>query len=192
MTTNGKPDGGLYVATDAGIAFLLPWPKQVLEDLARAIECRHGRVVETLAVAREMQSELAAMQDILSQVLPNLGKPAAADSSSICDGIIGLGHGRRPPAACPLPDLFQRLQTAHPALTIGRFHDGLRGARPRAGVPAPVDRPALRPAGTGGRVVGQARNRLFTPAYELMPRLAGMPQPTECSFSDASEKRSGT
>jgi hypothetical protein len=124
----GKPDRGLYGATDAGLAFLLRHtsPKQVLEDLARAIESRHGQVESMLGLARETQSELIAMKGILSQVRPKLSEPAAADwlidlRQHLSDWDTGGAAGD-----CPLPDLFGRLRAAHSALTIGRFHDGLR------------------------------------------------------------------
>jgi hypothetical protein len=124
----GKPERALYTASDAGLAYLLQHtsPKQVLEDLARAIESRQGQVADLLAVAEETQSELIALKAMLSQLLPKLNELAAADwlidlRQQLSDWDLGGATGD-----CPLPDLHRRLRAAHPALTIGRFHDGLR------------------------------------------------------------------
>jgi hypothetical protein len=136
----GKPDQGLYTATDAGLAYLVRHtsPKQVLEDLARAIEGRHSQIDNLLSVAHETKTELAAIKCVLEK----LGEPGAsatgvllenrtpvADAPGSLQWLIDLRqHLSNWDTAgdCPLPDLYQRLQAAHPALTIGRFHDGLR------------------------------------------------------------------
>jgi hypothetical protein len=74
----GKADRDLYAATPAGIEFLLRHtsPKQVLDDLARAVEARHAQFTEWLTVARDTHAELAAVREILAQVVPKLGEPA--------------------------------------------------------------------------------------------------------------------
>jgi hypothetical protein len=122
---SGKSDSDRYAATDAGLAFLLRQssPKQVLEDLARAIETRHTQVADLLTVGREMQSELVALKLILGQLAPNLGEPAAADWLADLHGQLNEWDAA---GDFPLPELFRRLRTAHPTLSIGRFHDGLR------------------------------------------------------------------
>jgi hypothetical protein len=139
----GKPDRDLYAATDAGLAFLLRHtsPKQVLEDLARAVEGQHSRVEDLLSVARETQAELAAIKTVLAK----LGEPKAAttkddfdprtpvaDASGAPDWLVDLRQhladwdAGNAAGDCPLPDLYRRLQSADAALTIGQFHDGLR------------------------------------------------------------------
>ncbi len=135
---NGKSERDRYATTDAGLAFLLGQtsPKQVLEDLARAVEGRHRQIDDLLRVAGEMQMELAAINSTLAK----LGEP----------GSLATGAKTRTPVAnapsspswlndlrqhladwntagdCPLPELYRRLQAAHSNLTIGGFHDGLR------------------------------------------------------------------
>ena len=59
----GKSDRDLYAPTAAGTDRLVRQisPKQVLEDLARAIEARHAQFSDWLTVARETHAELAAV-----------------------------------------------------------------------------------------------------------------------------------
>jgi hypothetical protein len=132
----GKTDRGLCTATDQGLAYLLQQtsPKQVLEDLVRAVESRHGQVAEMIAAARQMQTGLEALKALLEQVLPQITTPAAQPAAPVVppdwldDLRAHLADWRDGGAAgdCPLPELYRRLRTAHPALTIGQFHDGLR------------------------------------------------------------------
>jgi hypothetical protein len=74
----GKADHDLCAATEKGLAYLLQQnsPKQVLEDLVRAVEARHGQVAELAATARQMQAGLEALKGMLSVVLPRLSEPA--------------------------------------------------------------------------------------------------------------------
>lgn len=138
----GKADRDCFTITDAGLAYLLRHtsPKQVLDDVARALEGRHVQIENLLSVAEEARTELAAIKSVLTK----LGEPEA-----LAPGVIGF---RTPEASarglpdwladlrehlsdwdtggaagdCPLPDLYRRLQVAYPVLTIGQFHDGLR------------------------------------------------------------------
>jgi hypothetical protein len=127
----GKADRDLCAATDSGLAYLLQQtsPKQVLDDLARAVEARHGQVAELIATARQMQSGLEAVKAILEKVLPQLAAPTPAATPDWLDDLQRhLDDWRQGGAAgdCPLPELYRRLRAAHPALTVGQFHDGLR------------------------------------------------------------------
>jgi hypothetical protein len=134
----GKTERDLYSTTEAGMAFLLQQssPKQVLEDLARAVEARHKQVVDLLTVVHETQSELTAVKEMLGRVLSGAVHPPA-DAAGSPEWIEQLrahltdwsGAGD-----CPLPDLYRSLQAAHPDLTIGRFHDGLRDLHDRGQV----------------------------------------------------------
>jgi hypothetical protein len=126
----GKPDRDLYSPTEAGMALLLheSSPKQVLEDLARAVEARQKQFGDLLTVARETQTELVAVRELLGRALSAAAHPTG-DAGGSPEWIEQLrahlvdwsGAGD-----CPLPDLYRSLQAAHPELTIGRFHDGLR------------------------------------------------------------------
>ena len=140
---NGKTEHDLYAASDAGLAYLLRHnsPKQVLEDLARAIESRHGQLEDLLIVTQETKTELVAIKCILKklgeQESPAAGglvedKTPVADASNSIHWLIDLRQHLSDwdtggaAGDYPLPELYARLQGAHSALTIGRFHDGLR------------------------------------------------------------------
>jgi hypothetical protein len=129
-----KPDRDLCAATEKGLAYLLQQtsPKQVLEDLLRAVEARHGQVAELIATARQMQAGLEALKSVLEKVLPApaavtvaLPAPAADWLPDLQAHLADWRHGGAP-GDCPLPDLYRRLRAAHPGVTIGQFHDGLR------------------------------------------------------------------
>jgi hypothetical protein len=145
----------LVAVTVKGREFLLEQsnPKQVLEDLVRAVEARHEQVGELIDAARRMQSGLDAIKDMVEQVLPSVSfvaglseagsacpmdtppaslrpateeeeKAAAAWIDDLCEH---LSHWHDiAPGDCPLPELYRHLLDSHPDLTIGRFHDGLR------------------------------------------------------------------
>ena len=141
----GKPERDLYAATDAGLTFLLRQtsPKQVLEDLARAVEGRHSQIDNLLAVARETQAELVAIQGLLARLsAPQTYATGVLDKASTpVNQVPGtpdwLGDVRQLLAEwdttgdCPLPELYGRLLAAHPDLSIGQFHDGLRALHER-------------------------------------------------------------
>jgi hypothetical protein len=129
----GKADRDLYAATAAGLECLLRQssPKQVLEDLARAVEARHSQFTDWLTVARETHAELAAVREILAQVIPKLAAPTGYFDAAVSapDWLADLRtHLTEWDEAgdCPLPELYRRVRGPHPALTIGQFHDGLR------------------------------------------------------------------
>jgi hypothetical protein len=126
----GKTDRDLCAATEKGLAYLLQQAsaKQVLEDLARAVETRHGQVAEMLSVTHQMQAELAALKSILEKVSPQL-TVAAAPAPDWLDELryqLAEWHSGGASGDCPLPELYRRLNAGHPALTVGQFHDGLR------------------------------------------------------------------
>jgi hypothetical protein len=130
----GKPDRDLYSPTAAGMDCLLQHtsPKQVLEDLARAVEARHSQFNDWLTIARETHAELAAVREMLAHVAPKLGDPAAPPvgyTDPTTDWLADLRAHLADwdgPGDCPLPELYRRLRAEHPSLTIGQFHDGLR------------------------------------------------------------------
>ena len=43
------------------------------------------------------------------------------------DSALAFLEGRQSAEDCPLPELYRRAKQASPGLTIGGFHDGLRG-----------------------------------------------------------------
>ena len=136
----GKTDRDLVAATDHGRAFLFQQisPKQVLEDLVRALEARHEQVAGLIATARQMQATLEAIKGVITEVLPSIAadcgpapaaqRPATVELVPWADDLCEqLAHWHdTAPGDCPLPDLYRRVRGAHADLTIGRFHDGLR------------------------------------------------------------------
>jgi hypothetical protein len=143
----GKSDRDLVAATEQGRAFLFEHtsPKQVLEDLVRALETRHEQVAGLIATARQMQTTLDAIKGVVTEILPSLAaddpgsaaqRPATIElvpwADDLCDQ---LAHWHdSAPGDCPLPDLYRSVRAAHADLTIGRFHDGLRVLQDRGRV----------------------------------------------------------
>lgn len=138
--TKGKTPKEICAITEKGLAYLLSQvsPKQVLEDLVRALEARQAQVGELVAVARQTQAGFDALKativKVLSQVhsgksLPS-GKPPDRNGSETWVAAV-QSHLARWQASgatedCPLPALYRQAQQAEPALSIGHFHDGLR------------------------------------------------------------------
>ena len=126
--------------TEKGLTYLLDEvsPKQVLEDLVRALEARHAHVGELVAAARRWQEGLDALQATVQRVLDQLQKPGklvagAAPSANGSERWLAavmayLAEWQRADKTsdCPLPDLYRVARQTSPHLTIGHFHDGLR------------------------------------------------------------------
>jgi hypothetical protein len=133
----GKSDRDLHMATDAGRETYLreTRPKQVLEDLTRAIEKRHAQVDELLKLARDAQGDVTALKSLLSSFVPAFEppspKPTPNDDARWLADVRPRLNERIAAGDCPLPELYRRLHTAHPKLTVGRFHDGLRDLHER-------------------------------------------------------------
>src|SRR5262249_28975827 len=124
--------------TEKGLAYLLHQtsPKQVLEDLVRALDARQAQTSELLTIAQQMQAGLEALKTTAEKVLQQVGKPASngvhlASNGAATWPAVLLDYLARWQASgasddCPLPDLFRRAREAAPPLTVGQFHDGLR------------------------------------------------------------------
>jgi hypothetical protein len=136
--------------TEKGLAYLLHQvsPKQVLEDLVRALHSQQAQVGELLAAARQWQANLDSCKTIVEKALHNGSESAwssgsgngkangvrcdstdliASPGSASAGSIISYLHQWRDSGAsgdCPLPKLFRGVQ--HERLTIGQFHDQLR------------------------------------------------------------------
>ena len=137
--TKGKSTIDYYTLSDKGLNHLLSQasPRQLLEDLVRALEARQVQAADLLAVARQMQATLDGLKASAEQVLRQV-PPAAADADGTAaapadegwkeDALAFLSswHASGASEDCPLPELFRQARQAEPALSIGRFHDGLR------------------------------------------------------------------
>ncbi|MFO0809745.1 MAG: hypothetical protein U0746_14070 [Gemmataceae bacterium] len=129
---------GGFAATARGMAYLIEHtsPRQVLEDLARAVESRQVQVADLIAAAKAMAGELSAVQALLVRLSdPRAPSPvtatgvAEAPSTDWLPDARAFLNGWSSDTDCPLPALYERLLASHPTLTVGQFHDGLRRLR---------------------------------------------------------------
>jgi hypothetical protein len=132
----GKTAVEFCALTDKGLSYLLSQanPRQLIEDLLRALETRHAQAEEMVAAARRMQSSLDGLRAVAETVLRQLLQaPASADRSDESEpwlaGVVPYleqRHEAGAPEDCALPELFYHARQFAPTLTIGQFHDALR------------------------------------------------------------------
>jgi hypothetical protein len=117
-----------YVITERGLAYLLEEvsPRQILDDVARAMEARGSQIAELIGVTASVQAEWQGMQRLVGSLKTLLeagsGPPLSTELADLNDALAewqGAGD-------CPLPELFHRIRAMHSSITIGRFHDHLR------------------------------------------------------------------
>jgi hypothetical protein len=140
----GKAVQEVCAITEKGLAYLLSQvnPRQVLEDLVRAVEARQAQVSELVAAARQTQAgfeALRALAELVLQQVQQRREPAPLP----CDKAAGAANGTPSWTAAALaelarwqaagasedfalPALFRAVRPGVPALTLGQFHDGLR------------------------------------------------------------------
>src|SRR5262249_42526139 len=144
-----------------------------LEDLVRALEARQAQVGELVASARRTQAAFEGLRATAEQVLHHLHGRGGAEAHP--PG--GNGAGTWPAAAPPFPAPRAagggggRLPAAGvvPRRPAGGARPDARplprrpapAARARAPLPAPLDRPAVRPARAAVRPARRARGRLL-------------------------------
>src|SRR5262249_52667374 len=130
----GRPAGPeLGAITDKGMAYLLSQvsPKQVLEDMVRALEAREAQVGQLLAAVRSMQTAFQALKASAEQALSAAarpgrdlkslfadfcrsgeanGEPAPAPAAAPADEAIlaSLAGWSAPTEDCPLPELYRQ------------------------------------------------------------------------------------
>ena len=139
--TRGKAVQEVCAITEKGLAYLLSQvsPRQVLEDLVRAVESRQAQLGELVAAARQTHGSLDAFKALAEKVLQQVQAGAVAPLPCDHSGPNGaetwtaaalacLGRWRDSGASedCPLPELYRVARQAYPKLTVGQFHDGLR------------------------------------------------------------------
>lgn len=136
--SRGKAVQEVCALTDKGLSYLLTQanPRQVLEDLVRALEAREAEFGALVAAARQVQTTLEAFKALAANVLQQLGRPAGERANGSPPAAAGwdaaaLSYLERRQASgalgdCPLPELFQVARQAESRLSIGQFHDGLR------------------------------------------------------------------
>jgi hypothetical protein len=136
----GKANREICTLTEKGLAHLLSQvgPKRVLEDFTRAVESQKTQVLELVEAARQMQTGLDALKSFSEKVLCQVHTPVLGPSTN---GIHATNLNLLPflvrwqesgaQEDCPLPGLFRQAAAAAPHLTIGQFHDALRGLHER-------------------------------------------------------------
>src|SRR5262249_2920315 len=98
----------VYALTDKGREYLLSAsdPRQLLEDLVRALEGREAQLGELLDRVRAWQSGLADLRGQVERLLP------AADPEPTADDAVLRGlaawHAAGAAEDCPLPELYRR------------------------------------------------------------------------------------
>lgn len=132
----GKAAQEAWGITEKGIAFLLSQtsPRQVLEELVRSLEGRHGQIGELVQVAKQWQEGLQKLHATVEKVLNQLQKPTPTPTPTngsetwIVDTLAYLSRRDEAGASsdCPLPELYRQAQRSSAQLSIGHFHDGLR------------------------------------------------------------------
>jgi len=134
--------------TEKGLAYLVNQasPKQVLEDLVRALHAQQAQIGELFTNVRHWQANLDSFKSLVDKSLHRgerngcLPLPPEAHGESrgsaneklkpegrfpgLREKILTLLDHWQEPGDCPLPDLYRRSGVNHP--TIGQFHDELR------------------------------------------------------------------
>jgi hypothetical protein len=140
----GKTVQEVCAITEKGLTYLLSQvnPRQVLEDLVRAVEARQEQVGELVAAARQTQSGFETLRTLAERVLQQVQQKREA-SPLPCDKSASSGNGTpnwttaalaelsrwqasNTSEDYALPALYKIVCRSAPHLTLGQFHDGLR------------------------------------------------------------------
>jgi hypothetical protein len=126
-------DPQLYSLSETGLDWLLQQtsPREVLDDMVRALEARQAETAALVETARRMQATLEALRSRADQVLQYLpvGLPALPGDEAWRETVLTFLTERHAGGAsedCPLPELYRQARQVSEALSIGGFHDGLR------------------------------------------------------------------
>jgi hypothetical protein len=128
------------VITERGRKWLAEWsnPRQVIEDFLRVLERKQGQVAELASAAQQMAVSLDALRQAVEHWIgesPRLAQSHHAAPQSEWSGPRGVAEGLLailsdwPGQAghdCSLAELYRRLKSPFPSLSIGQFHDTLR------------------------------------------------------------------
>jgi hypothetical protein len=128
--TRGQAVEEVVTITAKGLDHLLKQssPRQVLEDLVRALERRERQLGELVSAAQEARNSLDAMKGLAATVLKHVQSTTERVPPGLAAAILqvlGEWHAVQPSKDCPLPHLYRALDSA--ALPpVGAFHDSLR------------------------------------------------------------------
>jgi hypothetical protein len=130
----GKAVQEVVTITPKGLNHLLSQanPRELLQDLVRAVEGREKQLAQWIDAARQAQASLEGTKDLAAAALHRLAAsrmPSPSQNATPpgdCAGKI-LGYLEQWSATnaaedCPLPNLYRQLK----GVTIGQFHDVLR------------------------------------------------------------------
>jgi|SRR6516225_7696873 hypothetical protein len=138
--TPGKTAREICTITEKGLSYLLGQisPKQVIEDLVRALEMRNAQVADLITMAKKSQITLEELRSLAGKFWHYWEKtaPPAFHAASSGNGseswkaeflsFLNYWQVTRAAEDCPLPELFRHAVKSAPNLTIGHFHDNLR------------------------------------------------------------------
>jgi hypothetical protein len=112
--------------TDKGLDHLLSQvhPRQVLEDMVRALEGREKQFRELVATAQHVQADFDAMKRLAATVLERVASAPGEGLSAAIVQVLGDWHAADAAKDCPLPHLYRALTAPLPS--PGAFHDTLR------------------------------------------------------------------
>jgi hypothetical protein len=144
----GKSAVELCTITERGMALLLNQlnPRQVLENLVRALDERHTQSAALVTAAQQTQASIEAMRTTVEKALQALveaspvngqsphgnGAPPAWQDDVLA--FLNQWQAQHPMADCALPEVYQHAQRSGSYLSIGEFHDGLRQLHERAAI----------------------------------------------------------
>jgi hypothetical protein len=124
----GADSSPLFAITERGLAHLLDemTPRQVLDDVARAVDARGPQIAQLIATTAALQAELKGVQRLVGSLLPRIESAQARRPEAAFDDLRTILADWHASGDCPLPELFRRSRAKHSNLTIGQFHDQLR------------------------------------------------------------------
>lgn len=137
---NGQAAREVAVLTEKGFHWLMTQtnPRQVLEDFVRVLEERRGQVIQLIATTQNLAAGLHALASAVERLrgyMPSSERNGRAPKveSAIRDSLdqeilryLEAWHAVES-GDCPLPRLFEKLHESHADISIGQFHDALRG-----------------------------------------------------------------
>ncbi|MBL8799905.1 MAG: hypothetical protein JNM56_38845 [Planctomycetia bacterium] len=130
----GRTAVELCAITERGMALLLNQlnPKQVLENLVRALDERQEQSAALVTAAQQTQASIEAMRATVEKALQALAESPPAHHlppRAWHEGVLTFLHHwqtQHPMADCALPEVYEQAQRSGSYLSIGEFHDGLR------------------------------------------------------------------
>ncbi|HYV36109.1 MAG TPA: hypothetical protein VE988_10425 [Gemmataceae bacterium] len=123
--SRGKAVQEVVAITPKGLEHLLGQsnPRQLLQDLVRAVEGRQQQLNEWIAAAKQAQTSMDALRNLASAALERLdNKQIPVDCTNAIVQCLATWSASNAAEDCPLPHLYRQLQGP----TIGQFHDTLR------------------------------------------------------------------